>query len=360
LNRLLSLLAIFQIFINVAGDSLVAQSLRAEKTRAQLVNSRDINDYLPLRVGNKWVYSVERAGLGSVSRWEVAVEPDANEPVRMSPYYRLTGYFTSKTTSLVYSNRNQDVFERGNDRRDYLWYQFGAPVGYSWEMRFPPEHSESCQDGARLSIGARDEVVTTPAGEFRDVIRIDYQTLCQDAGIVSEWFAPGVGLIRREETSFAGPVISELVYAELGKTTLPRGAYSTSLYLSSPRYGYNLMPPVDPSRLPRVRGAFVVRNRTGEPFELVFPDSCQGLRLEVRNSEGEVVLEKNTLENVACLPVVTHVDLSRRPLVVPFSFVLSDKEGKPLPDGLYTLTAELLNLPNPPVARSVFEVESVH
>ncbi len=73
-------------------------------------------------------------------------------------------------------------------------------------------------------------VISVPAGEFHDVLGIDrQQMLCADAGIVSEWFAPGVSLIRRVGESIAGPVASELVKAELGSRRRPRSTYQTCL-----------------------------------------------------------------------------------------------------------------------------------
>jgi hypothetical protein len=343
------------ILVATQGIGLFASSRRGTD-RAQLVR---LHHYFPLHTGYRWVYAIH-GGLSARGTWEVNVGDE-----HAGSYHELSGYFGRNVRTdvrMVGATLPANVVERGDNGQDYLWYEFDGRVGRSWIMRFPPGENPGCEGGATLSIGARDEVISVPAGEFKQVIRIDFITACADAGIMSEWFAPGVGLIRREESTIAGPLVSELVYAELGQTVLPEAAYSTSLILSSPRYVNNLMPPVDPSQLPRVTGVVVVRNQTDEPVELVFPSSCRGVRLDVRNQAGELVLVKSTLEGVVCAQVVERVVLTRRALVVPFSFALADEAGRPLPDGSYSLTAVLLTGVEAlqPAARAKIEVSSTH
>jgi hypothetical protein len=310
--------------------------------------------YFPLQTGYRWVYS--KAGAAT---WEVSVgERQAAAPFRA--YRELSGYFGN--ARVVASTLSGTVTERGSDGRDYLWYQFGALAGRSWVMQFPPGTGPSCEDGATLSIGARNEIVSVPAGTFQRVVRIDFTTPCADAGIIREWFAPGVGLIRREEITIAGPVISELVYAELGETVLPQASYGTSLILSSPRHINDLMPPVDASGFARMSGALVIRNQTAEPVEFVFPSACREVRLELRNEAGELVLTRR-FPDFPCPQVITRVVLTRRSLVVPFSFVLADESGRPLPDGPYSLTAVLVTAAPEvlrPAVRTRIEVFSTH
>ncbi len=359
-NRLFCLAPLTAALVLSIG--LFAPLLAASQPRAQGAQVLTWHSFFPLDTGYRWVYTVQ--GPGSSHTWEVKVKGEQSAASFRS-HFQLSGYFPGKDPRLVRLTILGTVLERGDDGKDYLWYEFGGRVGRTWTMDLAPGDSPTCEDGASLRIGARDEVVMVPAGQFKQVIRIDFMTKCADAGITREWFAPGVGLIRREETSIAGPVISELVYAELGEKVLPSSTYSTTLQLSSSRYVNNLMPPVDPSKLPRVSGAFIVRDRTGEPGELVFPNSCRGLQLEVRNQAGEVVLLIDTREGHGCADVVTRHDLGKEALVVPFSFKLADKDGKPLPDGAYSITAVLQNMPAAyetlrPAARALIHVTSVH
>jgi hypothetical protein len=277
-------------------------------------------------------------------------------------YSPLVGYF-GEGTRLVRADLASSVFERGEAGREHLWYRLRAPVGTSWKLTTAPPELP-CLAGATLTIGARDEVVTVPAGAFRGVVRVDYSaSRCADAGITREWFAPGVGLVRRVEASIAGTRTSELVFARLGETTWPRTAWATSLELSSPRYVNDLMPTVGPRPLPQVRGAFVLRNRSDVPVELVF-GGCRSVTLVVRDEAGEVVLESRADDGGCCAcDNLVRVTLLRNALLLPFSFVLADGTGEPLPDGFYSLTATLDALGGEtlrPAARARFEVQSVY
>lgn len=317
----------------------------------------------PLRPGNHWVYAASGA-IGEPRSWEVRVLEQEMQP-SMSParpYHRLAGYFEG-ATRLVRSDVFGNVVEQGGAMRDHLWYLLAAPVGTSWTLSMAAPEA-TCVAGATLTIGARDEVVTVPAGEFRGVVRIDYTgSRCADAGITAEWFAPGIGLVRRAETTIAGPLVSDLVAAELGDAAWPRATWEVALQLDAPVFVHNLMPPVAPEALARVRGAMVVRNRGEQPVELVF-SGCRSLSLELRDEAGTVVLARKADDGgcCACDNLVT-VRLARDVLVLPFSLTLAGAAGIPLPDGRYSLTATLDTVgPETlrPAARTIVTVQSVH
>jgi hypothetical protein len=320
--------------------------------------------YFPLRVGNSWEYQRTVGGETTTWRVEVTEQSDAG-PWRSA--YALAGYF-SGPPRWVRSEPGGLVMERGGEgRRDLLWYLLGAPVGMIWQLQLAPSPSASplpdCVDGAWLKLASRGEVIKVPAGEFGNVVRIDFRTRCVDAGIVSEWFAPGVGLIRRDETSFAGTVTSELVRAELGEVVVPRLAYTTALALDRPRYTANLMPPVDPSQFPRAQATFMLSNLTGEPIELSFT-GCKSFTAVVTNEAGAVVLTATGDDGGCCeCDDVVKVTLRRGVLALPASFALVTDRGEPLPDGHYAITATLDTLaaePLRPLARALIELTSVH
>jgi hypothetical protein len=319
--------------------------------------------YFPLRPGYRWVYQTS-GPIGEPRTWQVQVldRPAAPTLVAERFYHPLVGYF-DPTARLVRSDPFGNVVERSGEWREHLWYLLNAPVGTSWKLTTAsPE--PPCLVGVTLTVGARDEVVTVPAGEFRGVVRIDHSgSQCADAGITAEWFAPGVGLVRRAETTIAGTLTSDLVLAELGEAVWPRAAYETALQLSSPVYVNNLMPPIGPGALPRVQGAFVVRNRNDRPVELLF-SGCRSVTLEVRDQAGNVVLETRADDGGCCAcDNLIKVTLVRDALVLPFSFTLAGAGEVPLPDGPYSLTATLDTVPVDslrPSARAKIEVQSVH
>jgi len=347
----------------VAGAIAVPAAAGDAATPARVRPVLAPSELFPLRPGNHWVY-VANGAIGEPRNWEVRVLEQEAQPAMSTGrmYQRLAGYFDG-ATRLVRSDAFGSVVERGGDERGHLWYLLGAPVGTSWTLSLAPPES-ACLAGATLTIGARDEVVTVPAGEFRGVVRVDWSgSRCADAGITAEWFAPGVGLVRRAETTIAGPLVSDLVAAELGEAAWPRAVWEVALQLDAPVFVHNLMPPVAPEALARVRGAMVVRNRGDRPVELVF-SGCRSVTLELRDEAGTVVLARSADDGgcCACDQLVT-VRLARDVLVLPFSLTLAGAAGIPLPDGRYSLTATL-DLVGPetlrPAARTSITVESVH
>ena len=87
-----------------------------------------------------------------------------------------------------------------------------------------------------------------------------------DAGISSEYFAGGVGLVQRVLNTIAGPRTIQLVSASVGPSELPVTSYGVEVSLDRPVYYNNLMPPViAPWPIARVRLA--VRNETELPVE---------------------------------------------------------------------------------------------
>jgi hypothetical protein len=320
--------------------------------------------YFPLGVGNRWIY--QKAGAGGTSTWKVEVV-EAGVPSGPWPFFRLDGYFQGPP-HMVRADRGGVVRELGlGGDREHLWYLLGAPVGTTWQLQLAPSPTAGpaadCVDGSKLVVASRNEIVKVPAGEFTRVVRIDSRSHCVDAGITSEWFAPGVGLVRREETSFAGPVVSELVQAELGEVALPRAGYSTTLWLDSPRYVNNLMPPVGPNVLPTARGFSAVRNVTDAPVELTF-SGCKSATIVVENEAGEVVVKARADDGgcCTCANIVT-ATLLHDVLVLPVSVKLSTERGEPLPSGRYSITVTLETVGAAglrPSARLPFEIVSVY
>jgi hypothetical protein len=320
--------------------------------------------YFPLTVGNRWVY--ERTGPGGTSTWTAEVA-EATMPAGPWQVYRLEGYFPG-VPRWVRADRRGTVTEfLPGGAREYLWYLLGAPPGMSWQLQLAPTPTAGpagdCVDGSRLVVASRDDVVNVPAGQFTRVVRVDFRSRCADAGITTEWFAPGVGLVRREETSIAGPVVSELVLAELEGQVLPRATYAATLSLDRPQYIKNLMPPVGPGALPIVRGTFALRNLTDVPVELAFT-GCKSATVAVANEAGELVVRARADDGgcCTCANLVT-VTLTHDVLVLPLSITLATEKGDWLPDGRYIVTVTL-DTAGPtalrPLAQVPIEIVSVY
>jgi hypothetical protein len=326
-------------------------------------HAADVPQYFPLEVGNRWVY--ERKGPIGAERWGAAVVDRVTPPGGES-YVVLDGYLGPRR--LVRSTPRSAVFEFDPDGpADHLWYRLDAHVGAAWHMQLEPVPTlgpiADCVSGSRVVLASRTEVVTVPAGTFSGVVRLDFSSPCADAGIDSEWFAPGVGLIRRHETSFAGLVVSELVSADIADLTLPRLLYASSLSLDRPVYINNLMPPIGPGAIPTVRGRFRLENRSDTPMRLAFA-GCTSVSVVVLDAAGREVLRARGDGDGCCVcDGILDVSLVNDALVVPFSLKLETRDGQPLADGRYAVGATLETLdvaPLRPSAQATVEVRSAH
>jgi hypothetical protein len=352
--------------LTLLGLSLAALAAAASAS-AQIMRVRPTMEpawYFPLRDGYRWVY--QKNGPTGTSTWQVSVAEAAQSTTR--PHlYALSGYFPGPRR-LVHSDIGGRVTEAdffGNG--EYLWYQLGAMPGTTWELEWAPSPVMmpiiGCIPGSKLQVIARDETVTVPAGQFHGVVHVEFHPPCTEAGITEEWFAPGVGLVRRNETTIAGPVTSELVEAELGPVVLPLAPYATTLSLTTPHYINNFMSPVDLGPLLVVRGSFTVRNSTDTPLDLTFP-SCASATIRVENGDGKTVLTAHADDGGCCTcDGLRTVTLQRSALVLPFEFRLISDQGAQLPDGRYGVVVTLDTVDAPPLqpsARAVIEVASTY
>jgi hypothetical protein len=60
-----------------------------------------------------------------------------------------------------------------------------------------------------------------PAGPLADVLEIEYRTIgCADIGTVQEQYAENLGMLRRIQTSIAGPRTFDLISARVGSLVI--------------------------------------------------------------------------------------------------------------------------------------------
>jgi hypothetical protein len=321
----------------------------------------DMPDYFPLQVGNRWDYGGP-AGVFTATVTGNVLAADGRR------YFTLDGYRSPfDPTRLVSATRRNRITEFNPDGLNpNLWYLLGAPVGTSWTIRIQPPLGplDECVNGSTVTVGSRTEEVIVRAGTFRGVVRLDIANHCFDFGTVAEWFAPEVGLIKREDVTFSGTAVTELIRAEVGDLTLPAPRYSAHLSLERPDYVNNLTPPIGPGSLPVIRGSFKLVNRTGFPLELDFP-GCKSVSIVVRNGAGAELVHARG-DDGSCCPACTavkHLSLTDGILVLPFTFRLQLPGGSPLPPGRYSVDATLMTLDPPPLrssASAMIDVRSIH
>jgi hypothetical protein len=286
----------------------------------------DLPGYFPLEVGNEWVYS------DGVDTFTVQVQRETQE-VNGTKYFEVSGYFpndTAKTRKLRRDSLGR-IRELNPAGEDFLWYQFGNVRG-AWQ--FVTSGQIPCVTGSRVSFGEIGATVDVPAGVFQRTLRLRFVSPCADAGIAGEYFAGGVGLVKRVLNTFAGPRTVHLVAAHVGGLDLPASSYGIGISLDRPFYFNNLMPPViNPWPTAKVR--LVVRNETGLPVELMFPTS-QRFEFIVRDATGKEILRWS--DGRVFLPVVSQETLLRESRTYSADITLKSREGRPLPAGYYTMT----------------------
>lgn len=320
--------------------------------------------YFPLEVGTYWTY--ERQGPSGTSTWRAEVVADPAATAERGRH-RLAGYFPGPARLVRVLPLDIVTEVRPEGGRDGLLYMLRAPAGLPWTLELAgtaePGSGAECIDGSRLHVAAWQEKVTVPAGQFENVVKVVFSTRCADAGVSAEWFAPGIGLIRRTEASIAGEVVSELVETNAGGGWPLRMPYTTSLALDRAVAVNDLMPPVDIQKLPVLKGTLSVRNDTETAVELTF-GGCVRALVELVDRDGEVVLQTRADDGRDCnSKCLVPVQLRRSTLALPFRLPLVLEGGRPLADGVYAVRARFETLePEPvqPAATARLEVRSTH
>jgi hypothetical protein len=246
-------------------------------------------------------------------------------------YYELSGYAAGR--AWVRQTAAGDLMQydpAGGPEK--LWYAFHAPAFWQPQLPLP------CV--AQAAVAKRDAVAQAPAGVFSPSLVISYAPgVCMDAGLQEETFAPGVGLVRRVDTTIAGPRVHELIFARISGTAITGPELSFGLAIDRPVYYANLMPPIDPSQVaPWLTARLTIRNTTALPLMLQF-NSGQQYDLAIRDASGRQVFLWS--EGKAFTQALTRLDLSPGEKSFVVEARLADRSGKPFPEGRYTAEAWL-------------------
>src|SRR3954447_8192597 len=151
-------------------------------------------DYFPLREGNAWTYREAATG----QTLSVRVGPPV--AIAGNVYYKLTGYVDSDLLVRLEEVYGALVYWDDARKLDILLTSFEQFEGGYWIAPFRP-CSEQVGQG-QLKRGNHDG----PAGPVPDVLEVRYLAVgCADVGPVREQYAEHLGMLRRVETSIAGP-----------------------------------------------------------------------------------------------------------------------------------------------------------
>jgi hypothetical protein len=286
--------------------------------------------FLPLAVGNEWLYSI-----GSDSfRVQVLRETEESNGLK---YFEISGYFQPWTGGKNKIRRapSGEILEYNPNGPDFLWYNF-SPLAKPWPLE--SGRSIPCVSGSILTSSATRKTVVVPAGSFANTLPIAfYQSSCADSGISMEYFAGSLGLVQREVESIAGPVAWKLVFARVDGREYQAASYGVQVSMDSPVYYNSLMPPEgNPS--PTAQVMLAVKNTTEIPMQFYFSDA-QHYDFVVRDSLGNEVLrwsdDKYFTQGAGTETLVSGT--WRYALEIK----LQSRDAKPLPAGFYTLSGYL-------------------
>jgi len=333
---------------------LSAGIVSAQRTSQARVSFEAVTqNYFPLAPGNSWTYVVT----GFAAQGSVTVRVSRAVDINGVRYYELLGY--TPEPAVVRLTRSGQLIERRHDSenrwfdREFLWYDFAAPQGASWESGMASE----CNGQA--SVAAPPESVQVPAGTFSSLVRISYQGAnCADAGLEEEIFAEGIGLVRRTSITIGGPRSIELVSAQIGgKQIAPKGL-TVSLMIDKAVYVADLTPPVDPARsVPVLHAQFKIENTGEQPLDITVPTS-QEFDLVIRNESGTEVFRWS--DGKVFAQALAQLRFNPGERVYSVDAPLQAAAGQPLAPGRYTVEAWLSTAaPKLYQATTAFELQHV-
>jgi len=179
------------------------------------------SDFFPLREGNMWTY--REPVTGQTFRVRVGRPVTISENV----YYQLTGYADSDLLVRREDTYGALVYWDASRNQEILLTSFEQFEGGYWLAPFRPCPEQVGQ--GHVKRGKFDGQV----GSVTDVLEIEYRTIgCADVGTVQEQYAENLGMLRRIQTSIAGPRTFDLISARVGSLVIdvpPTGRFSVSV-----------------------------------------------------------------------------------------------------------------------------------
>lgn len=270
-------------------------------------------DYFPLAVGNHWVYQ-SSAGSPRV------VDINGVENINGQTYFVVSGLNGRELLRREESGAIRVLDPESGQER--WWIDFSAPVQVDRESAAHP-----CSTTA--AIVSRSYRGRFNLGEFEQVTQVRFGgNVCADAGLSADYFLPGIGLLRREEQSLAGPRRYELVYARINGVVMVTGS-ERSFLLATDAIQY----PYQESRPFRARVRFTLRSQSLLPTELTFP-STQEYDLVIRDARGSEVYRWSSTRTFAA--VIQKLTIAGEKNWAE-EITLADATGKALPPGDYSL-----------------------
>ncbi len=171
---------------------IVVMAVMCILTTSRLVQADDalLSQYFPLAIGNRWVYEVQDRTDGAPPTeeyWEVTREEQGAFVLRIHPSDLTTGGF--EESFIPTTDGIKRMAAETKDKEQPPFYLKGPlQVGTTWQD----------EDG-EYEITALHKTVTVPAGKFSHCVEVTNRRKGGKATVVT-LYAPGVGVVQREET----------------------------------------------------------------------------------------------------------------------------------------------------------------
>jgi hypothetical protein len=229
-------------------------------------------EFLPLQVGNEWMYRAS----GSRSGNALTIRVTGSQQMDGQTWYSVQGY-RDGTFWLRSDGAGKLIQYDMQSRTEKMWHDFRAAVRQNYDSAIPGAQGQA----AVLQRNAR---YAGPIGEGNDAIEVYYPGVTQ-VGISNEKFLPGVGMVQRTQPT-GGPAVAfyDLIYARVGGITVLKER-TVDFSVTADRAVY------PPNAFAQIR--MTLRNDTGLPLQLLFRDG-QRFDIIVKDFEGREVSRWST------------------------------------------------------------------
>jgi hypothetical protein len=207
-----------------------------------------VRTYFPLEIGNRWTFGEP----GAVTETIV----DTFMLGRRYFFYRFDHFRHVENMALRLTEENKLTFRLDPmSVIEHTWVDFGAEIGEQWTVTLPIETWT-------VELQSTTDTVTVPAGTFTDCYRFYFRFSGDDNDWI-EWYAPGVGPVKRELLGFAFieyPLVSAFIHGvQVSVDGIPHGERPTQFRLHQ-----NYPNPLRPDRSGFNAGT-VIRYEVSEP-----------------------------------------------------------------------------------------------
>lgn len=170
-----------------------------------------IGDYFPLKAGSTWTFQGKGNEYASFERQMEYVKNgfgqvrEANGGTVTSSIYQVTDMALTRVYTKGESYDNTNILDGGFSANDNtVIIQAPLQKGKSWQS----------DDNLKREIVTLAATVDTPAGQFKNCLHI---TMSGPDNVINEYYAKGVGLVKREFISGGETISSTLEKYTIGK-----------------------------------------------------------------------------------------------------------------------------------------------